>query len=64
MGQVTSKARLFNERFKSKCYTETVGENLLEEGKLKVDLRQSGRIWIGGGSGKAEPAKGEMGEPI
>lgn len=57
-GQFTSKARLFNEWFKSKCYTEAVGENLLEEGKLKVDFGQSGRIWIDGGDGRAEPARG------
>lgn len=57
-GQFTSKTRLYKERFKSKCYTEAVGENLLEEGKFRVDFGQSGRIWIGGGDGKVEPARG------
>ena len=44
--------------FTSGCAAEAVGENLVEEGKLKVDFGESGRIWMGGEDRKTQPARG------
>ena len=44
--------------FAGGCAAEAAGENLEEEGKLKVDFKQSGRMWMGGEDRKSKLARG------